>query len=158
MVCPMASGRRHAGGFAYVLVLVVLAIVALVATAAISLGATLARRSAEAQLLAVGGEIQSALASYREAGGAQGLGPKSLRDLLKDERFPAIRRHLRKIYADPMTGRVEWGVLKTADGSIVAVYSAAEGQPIKQTNFGPDRSHFEHASSYNKWTFGPPPQ
>ena len=158
MACLMASGRgRKGGGFAYLLFLVVLLVFTLLGTAAISVGATLARRSAEEQLLAIGGEMQNALVSYRAAGGAQGGGPKSLQDLLKDQRFPGIRRHLRKIYADPLTGKTGWGVLRAADGTIAAVYSLAEGQPIKQTNFGPNQYHFAQARSYSMWTFGPPP-
>lgn len=151
----MRSGKSAATarGFAYVLLLVAIAVVGLTASASLSLGAKMARRDAEQQLLAIGQEFQGALHSY--AGGS-GQGPRALEDLLKDPRSPGTRRHLRQLYADPLTGRAEWGTVKDAAGAVIGVYSLAEGQPIRQTEFEPALASFEAAESYAQWVFGLP--
>jgi hypothetical protein len=87
--------------------------------------------------------------AVRVAGG----GPRQLEDLLVDRRAGGVRRHLRKIYADPLTGRLEWGLVKHPDGSIAGVFSLAPGTPIKQGGFDAHRAAFESAKRYSDWTF-----
>ncbi len=96
----MRSGSQ--GGFAYLLLLIGVAIIGLTSAAAVNLGATVARRSAEDQLLAVGDEFRRALHSYAASGGDA---PKTLEALLPGSASPGVRRHLRKIYADPLPAR-----------------------------------------------------
>jgi type II secretory pathway pseudopilin PulG len=153
----MTSGnRRHRRGFAYVLLLVSLAIVGVAAASAVTMGSTMARRDAEEALLAVGEEFSTALASYRGAANVAAAGPRDLADLLRDPRFPGVRRHLRKLYADPMSGSDEWGLIHDPTGAIVAIYSRAPGRPIKQQGFGERHAGFANASSYADWRFGDP--
>lgn len=165
----MASGERGAGpqrGYAYLLLLVAVAVIGVAASSAVSLGAALARRDAEQQLLAIGSEFQQALRSYAgipvNAPPTTALmlapAPRTLDDLLKDPRSPSIRRHLRQLYFDPLTGKPEWGVVKDARGLIVGVYSLAEGQPIKRTDFDTylPAAAFENADRYAHWVFGLP--
>ncbi|MGC5833804.1 hypothetical protein LDP08_24995, partial [Ralstonia pseudosolanacearum] len=130
-------------------------------SAAIELGTTIARREAEQQLLDVGAEIQQALRSYAGLAptsiGAPGFhGPRSLEELLKDARTPGVRRHLRKLYADPLTGKPEWGLVTDSEGFILGVYSRADGKPIKQNGFDPRFASFEKADTYHQWVFGLP--
>lgn len=152
------SGRRQAG-FAYVLLLLAVALISIAATAAVGLGATMARRDAERELLAIGAEFQQALRSYAGVPvGAvpptMGQGPRALEDLLKDPRVPGIRRHLRQLYADPLTGKREWGLVMDAQGRIAGVHSLAEGKPIRQAGFEPQLAALENAESYRQWVFG----
>ena len=154
-----SDSARSQHGFAYLLLLIAVALIGLVASASISLGATIARRDAEQQLLAVGAEFQKALQSYAgvPAGAVtptSGRGPRSLDDLVKDPRTPGVRRHLRQIYADPLTGKAEWGLVTDSQGLIVGVYSLAEGKPIKRTGFEQGWLAFEEAESYANWVFG----
>ncbi|ROZ79738.1 type II secretion system protein [Ramlibacter sp. WS9] len=147
------------GGFAYVLLLLAVALISIAATAAVSLGATMARRDAERELLAIGAEFQQALRSYAgvPAGAVtptMGQGPRTLDDLLKDPRVPGIRRHLRQLYADPLTGKSEWGLVLDAQGRIAGVHSLAEGKPIRQLGFGPQFAALENADTYRQWVFG----
>jgi type II secretory pathway pseudopilin PulG len=158
----MRSGRRQ-GGFAYVLLLVTVTVIGVAASSAVVLGASLARRDAEQQLLAIGEEFQRALQTYAglPAGAAAGVaampgvhGPRTLDDLLKDPRSPGVRRHLRQLYADPLTGKQEWGMVRDADGHILGIYSLAPGRPIKRTEWPPQWAHFEEQESYAGWVFG----
>jgi type II secretory pathway pseudopilin PulG len=158
----MRNGRRRRprdSGFAYVLLLVAVALIGVAASSAISLGSTIARRDAEHQLLSIGAEYERALHSYAGAptvGGAPNTGqrPRSLEDLLKDPRTPGIRRHLRQVYPDPLSGKAEWGLITDAQGLIVGIHSLAEGKPLRRTGFDPQWAHFEEAESYGQWVFG----
>lgn len=149
--------RAHQGGFAYVLLLIAVAVIGIAAAALVSLGARMARRDAEAQLLDIGGEFEQALISYRSvAMGAQEQGPRNLEDLLRDPRRPAATRHLRQIYADPLTGQPQWGLVRAPGGGIVGVFSLAAGVPIRQAGFDAAHSGFADARTYADWVFQAP--
>jgi type II secretory pathway pseudopilin PulG len=161
MAETMRTGKRASSGFAYLLLLLAIALIGLAASASIQLGATIARRDAERQLIAVGLEFQVALRSYAgvpldAAIPIAAQGPRSLSDLLKDPRVPGLRRHLRQLYADPLTGREEWGLLRDSQGFILGVHSVAEGRPIQRTGFESQLVSFEDTNSYRQWVFGLP--
>ena len=146
-------------GFAYVLLLIIVATIGLLSASSLSIGSQVTRRDAERELLAIGNEFEQALKSYAAGGGnagslGRGVGPRSLQDLIKDPRFPGLKRHLRQIYADPLTGRAKWGLVIEPGGSIVGIYSSAEGIPIQRTGFEPGKDSFENATSYDNWVFG----
>lgn len=154
------TGQRQ-NGFAYILLLVSIAVIGIVASSSLSVGALVSRRDAEQNLLTVGMEFEQALRSYAGIPGKAinvpiARGPRTLEELLKDPRSPAVKRHLRQIYADPLTGKAEWGLVKDPAGFIVGVYSLAEGTPIKRTGFDGVQTHFEEATSYSGWAFGLP--
>jgi type II secretory pathway pseudopilin PulG len=154
-----ASAARAQSGFAYVLLLISVAVIGVMAAGAVSIGSTMARRDAEQQLLAIGTEFEAALRSYAGlsasvAAVSPGRGPKTLEDLLKDPRAPGVRRHLRQIYADPLTGKAEWGVTRDELGTIAGVHSLAGGTPIKQAGFSGRWEDFNDAASYRQWVFG----
>lgn len=141
---------RSQRGFSYLLLLAMVAATATVAAHGLRTGASLARREAELALLAHGGAFEAALQSH-------GARPRELRELLRDPRSPGVRRHLRSIPVDPISGRAEWGLLRDAQGGIVAVFSLAGGRPLKQNGFSGARAHFNGASSYAQWSFGAAP-
>ncbi len=149
----------RARGFAYLLLIIAVAVLSVAATAAVSAGAAFARRHAERELLAIGAEFRQALQSY--AGVPPGMvvppgarGPRSLDDLLRDPRLPGVRRHLRKLYADPLTGKSEWGLVTDPQGFIIGIHSLAEGSPLQRTGFDPTQAGFEDAPDYRHWVFG----
>lgn len=119
---------RPASGFTYLSLMILLAIIGLVSAASIKLGAIAARSAAERELLAIGEEYADALQSYAKAtpSGMSPL-PPSFKELLHDTRFPGMRRHLRKIYVDPMTGTAEWGLVYANGANSGATLGAASG-------------------------------
>lgn len=150
-----AGSRCRIGGFTYIGLLIMIAVIGVAATATLQLGAVVQRRAAEEELLAIGAEFRAALISYANATPAgQRRTPDTLEDLLKDARFPKPRRHLRKRYLDPLTGNDEWGIVLAPDGGgIAGIHSLSNAVPIKIANFAPPFRHFDGATSYREWVF-----
>lgn len=143
---------------AYLAILIAVAIVGALAAGSIQAGASLQRRAAEEELLFVGSQFQLAFKTYYETtpSGKRPY-PSDLGELLRDHRFPGIRRHLRKAYYDPLTGKSEWGVAEAPEGGIMGVYSLATETPIKLTGFPEQFSQLEGKTKYTDWIFGYPP-
>lgn len=159
-----AIGSRAAaqGGFTYLSVIVLVAIIGLVTATTLKVGSVLQRSRAERELLYIGAAFSDALQSYASATpSGQPTQPGSLRDLLKDPRFPGTRRHLRKIFVDPITGKAEWGLVRLGDaegkgdgkGGIVAVYSLSDARPVKVGNFPTRFQAFEGRAHISDWKF-----
>lgn len=158
---------RCCRGFSYLWLLIVVAVMGAGLASVVEVHQTTMRREQEAELLWVGRQFVAALQSYRAAtpsapGGApSGMQfdpqqyPASFDDLLKDPRYPGIRRHLRRLYADPVSGRVEWGVVRRG-GRIVAIHSLSAKAPIKRAAFEPGEEGFGSAEQYSGWVFAPP--
>ena len=121
-----------------------------------------AQREKEKQLLFVGNQFRQAIGSYYErTPGPAKLFPQSLEDLIEDKRHPMPQRHLRRIYADPITGKPDWGVIPGPDGGIMGVHSRSEERPLKTGGFAFRDSTFAETGRYSDWTFsyvpGSPP-
>lgn len=108
----------------------------------------------ERDLYWMGGQFAAALGSYAVAT-PPGLSsrPRELADLLRDDRGPAPRQHLRRLYVDPMTGKPDWAVVRAADGGIVGVHSRSRGQPLKRDGLWPVDPAFQAAGRYSDWVF-----
>jgi type II secretory pathway pseudopilin PulG len=152
--------RRHPatqgeGGFTYVGLIVLVAIIGLVGAATLKVDALLRRAAAEEELLEIGAAFSQALKSYAEATPrGQPTYPPSLQELLKDPRSPAIRRHLRKIFVDPMTGKAEWGIVHAgSDTGVLAVYSLSKAKPLKVANFDARFANLENRQHISEWKF-----
>jgi type II secretory pathway pseudopilin PulG len=92
-----------------------------IATAAIGpVWHTEVRRDKEEELLFRLGEYRRAIAQYRAA---RGRPPRELKDLLEDRGQLQIRRYLRKLYKDPITGKDDWKLDLIADrtGSVLGI-------------------------------------
>ena len=107
----------------------------------------------EKELLFIGDEYRKAIASYYESSpGAAKQFPQTLEDLLLDKRFPIIKRHLRKLYADPMARNKTWGLIKQQE-QITGIYSVSKLAPIKKSGFSSQYESFSTAIEYNEWKF-----
>lgn len=141
-------------GFTY------LAVILMVAMMGAGLGATgqvwrtAQQREKERELLFIGNEYQQAIGRYveRGPGGARRF-PRRLEDLLVDSRYPNIQRYLRKLYRDPMTGGLDWGLVRASDGGIAGVYSKSQDKPLKIAGFAPWDARLERAEKYSDWIF-----
>jgi len=140
-------------GFSYIsLLMFIAALGAGLAATAVS-WQTARQREQEAELLFVGGAFREAIALYyNRSPGENREFPKQLRDLIKDPRSPDVRRYLRRIYRDPMTGDAKWGTISARDGGIMGVYSLSPGKPIKRNGFG-GAHDFNAAGTYSEWKF-----
>lgn len=135
----MRTGRAGARGYSY---LAVLFLVALTAAGLAALGqawSTAAQRERERELLFRGGEIARAIAAYaRATPNPPEQYPRSLDDLVADHRGIKPRRHLRRVYEDPFTGKADWELVPEAaqPGSFGAVRSRSEQALLRE--YGPD--------------------
>ena len=150
--CPPPATKS--AGFAYLGLLIAIAIMGLVqASLAVAWHAD-ALREKEKELLFVGNQIRQALNLYYARSPAAALRqPLQLEDLLLDPRTPAHQRYLRKIYPDPITGKPEWGIIRGAGGEIHGVHSLSERKPLKQGGFARADKKFTGAQKYSEWVF-----
>lgn len=150
----MAPGARS-GGFTYIGLVVLLAILGLVAAAGMKTGSLMQRAAAEEELLEIGAAFSEALRSYAAATPkGQPQQPPNLEALLKDPRFPGVRRHLRRIFVDPVTGKAEWGVMANGDkAGVTGVYSLSAARPLKVGNFDARFLNFDNKERISDWKF-----
>lgn len=149
-----ARGRQSQGGFTYLAVILTVAMIGAGLGATGQVWSTVQQREREKELLFIGHQYQDALRRYVE-GGPGGLRrfPRRLEDLLSDNRYPGVRRYLRKIYRDPMTRSFDWGLVLAPDGGIAGVYSKSEATPLKTAGFAAWDARLENAKGYNEWLF-----
>ncbi len=150
---------RRAGretGFSYLWLLFLVAVIGVGLSVAAEVAVVAAQRDKEKELLAIGRQFRTAIARYYEAPGPRREYPTSLADLLQDPRTPQLRRHLRRIFVDPLTRQAEWGLVRVG-GRIVGVHSLSTQRPLKQDGFDADDSAFVGQQQYAQWIFTYPP-
>jgi type II secretory pathway pseudopilin PulG len=159
----MGTGKRATAGawsrergYTYLLVLFLVAGLGLFAAQAGVVWQAATQREREAELLAVGSEMAGAIAAYRDATPAgRPAWPTTLQQLVEDKRFPTPRRHLRRIYRDPLTGRAEWGLVREGD-AIVGIHSLSNLAPIRRHELSPALDDAaKSATRYSEWIFRP---
>jgi hypothetical protein len=147
----MRAGRQS--GFTYLALLLIVAAMGGGFAAYGELASRSMQREKEAELLFVGNEYRRAIGAYYESSPAgYKRYPKSLEALLKDDRFAFNRRHLRKLYRDPVTGGPMEGV-EAPEGGIMGVRSPSSAAPLKSGNFLPGNEAFEGAPTLADWQF-----
>lgn len=139
-------------GFSYVGLLILVAIAGVALAGAGQLWSTASKREREARLLFVGDEFRRAIGSCYECSPGVRQFPHLLEDLLEDRRLPAVRRHLPKIYMNPMTGSTEWGLIKNGN-AFLGVHGVSKDRPLKTVNFRPEDAGFEGSGAYTGWNF-----
>ena len=146
----MQTGKQRQHGSVFMGMLVTVAVVAVMLMETGTLWSSVLQRERELELLARGNEIRRAIGLYYKAGNAF---PKALEDLVHDRRQPTVKRYLRRVYADPLTGTTEWGVVPGPGDTIMGVFSQAKGTPFKQGNFAVINQSFTGQGSYQGWVF-----
>lgn len=157
------------GGFTYLGVLLLIAFMGAALGAVGEVWRTVQLREAERDLRFIGNEFRHAIGRYYESTPGQPKKfPRQLDDLLEDDRYPSIRRYLRRVYRDPITGRREWGLVAAPDGGIAGVHSLSTDEPFgfftagtapseagstgKMTQDGEPQKEDKKAR-YSDWTF-----
>lgn len=150
------SGCRHARGFSYIGVLIMVAMMGLALAAAGEIWHTAGKREKEQELLFVGDQFRRAIRQFHaNTPGKARRYPMHLEELLRDPRYPGTRRYLRRIYPDPMTGRAEWGLITGPAGEIFGVHSLSDETPLKQARFRLADRNLEGRAKYSDWVFMP---
>jgi type II secretory pathway pseudopilin PulG len=153
---PNTVARRFSqgGGFSYIGLLIFIALIGIALAGTGMVTRTESQREKERELLFVGSQFRHAIELYyeRSPGGAKQF-PQALEDLLIDKRYPATQRYLRRIYPDPMSGKLEWGLVKGPEDRIIGVYSMSEQAPRKRFDFPLVYRDFENKDHYKEWRF-----
>jgi type II secretory pathway pseudopilin PulG len=141
-------------GFVYLTALFAIAVIGISVSAYAVNWSHEAQREREQELLFIGAQFRKAIADYYEQSpGAVKRYPGKLDDLMFDSRYLTMKRHLRTIYADPMTGTKNWGIVQAPDGGVLGVYSLSDKTPIKIAGFDADEAEFANAKRYSDWRF-----
>ena len=153
-------------GFVYIWMLFAVTLLGVIMAGIGQVWQTKLQREKEQELLFVGEQFHKAIMSYyNNATGGPKQYPESLEDLLLDDRSSTPKRHLRKIFLDPMTNSFKWGLvtepapkqtteINLIDGAgIIGVYSRSKKVPIKVKNFPDEYANFSKAESYQDWQF-----
>lgn len=148
---PPADAR----GFTYLGLLFLVFLMGILAAVAASTWTFVGQREKEQDLLYVGREYRLAIERYRQAHSGQAQPyPVSLAQLLGDGERLQVRRYLRRLYFDPITGSDSWGIVRSAKGGIVGVHSLSERVPIRtRTLYADETIDFARAKSYRDWVF-----
>jgi type II secretory pathway pseudopilin PulG len=146
--------------FTYITALIFVMVIGITLTTGSAYWSTIMKREKEKELLFRGDQICRAIEGYYNSapGGGSKIYPASLKDLLKDSRYLATKRYLRKIFKDPMTKDGQWGLIQAPGGKIKGVYSLSKDHPLKTADFKKDYAVFEKAGIYSDWRFVYPPE
>lgn len=149
-----SDARRAQAGFTFIGLLYAVVLLGLALGAAGTTWSAVNRREREQQLLWVGGQYQRAIERYYSSG-PSGIReyPRDLVDLLEDRRDAVLKRHLRRPYLDPITGRAEWQLVRTPDGALIGVASTSTAEPLKKALFPAELKGFAGAACYCDWQF-----
>lgn len=156
----MRKLRRPEAGFTLLAVLAALLLLSLSLQGLMWVVSTQTQRDREMELLRIGTEIREAIGRYVESSpGEVRTWPPTLEALLDDRRSVALRRHLRRLYRDPVNRGGEWEVVRAPDGGVAGVHSLSNAQPIRTGGLELAQFGVEPASRYSGWVFvyTPPP-
>jgi type II secretory pathway pseudopilin PulG len=160
---PERTGRRmrsgnpaNQGGFGWLVVLAALALASAGASVVAARWADETSRWREQELLRVGNLYARALAAYRQASpGSERRFPSELSQLLQDDRFVGTRRHLRELYPDPTTGRVDWVLVRDGRGDIEGLRSRSAATTWARVPLHLADTDLAAAQRTMDWTFRP---
>ena len=149
--------RRHdisQAGFTLLAALAALFFMALATQQVMAVVSLQAQREREAELIHIGVAYRQAIGRYYEAApGSQKTWPPTLEALLDDQRSVTLKRHLRRIYADPITREAKWGIVLAPGGGIVGVFSLSDAAPVRAGGRELEEAGLGAASQYRDWKF-----
>lgn len=148
--------RSGQSGFTYLMVMALVAMLALSLSVVGPRWADETQRDREQELLKVGALYAQAIKSYYDASpGSLKQYPPDLQSLLVDTRFVGMRRHIRRLYSDPLQPTRPWGVIHGEDGRLRGVFSQDERTPFRRVSLQSDLLDLSAANRYSQWLFSP---
>ena len=145
--------RYKSSGFAMMIVITGLLVTSIFLMVTIPPARVERQQLREAELMFAGQAIQSAIESYAKPSGNAAIElPRNFDDLLFDTRGQVPRRHLRRVYIDPMSRSTDWGLI-LQDDRLLGVYSKSMAAPLKKVGFTTDHLSFTGAATYSQWRF-----
>lgn len=151
---PQCIGLPYQQGFTLLAALAAMFFLALATQQVMVSVSQQAQREREAELLRIGSEFVRAIGTYYESSpGTVKTWPPSLEALMDDRRFVVLRRHLRRVYPDPITRTDAWGIVPASDGGIAGVYSRSAMQPIRSAGRELAELGLTEAAHYSDWKF-----
>lgn len=120
----MASGDGERG-FTYLGALLLVAVSGAALAAFAGAWSHAREREKQAELRWVGGQFRQAIGLYYERSPGVKRYPERLEDLVEDKRFLTTQRYLRRVYADPVTGKADWELIPAPAGGMMGVRSRA---------------------------------
>lgn len=118
----MRTGRPRQHGFTYLAVIVMVAMIGVLLAAQGLIWSSFKRSEDIEQLDFAGNEIRRAIGSYYEQS-PRGIRsyPRRVEELLRDDRFTVPKRHLRRLYRNPLTNEADWKWIPAPDGGFMGV-------------------------------------
>ncbi|MFQ6332710.1 type II secretion system protein [Methylophilus sp. 3sh_L] len=154
----MQCGSR-AQGFILIGMFMLIMLSGLILSEAATRWQTQVLREREQELIKVGLAYRDAIGRYyNQTPGVVKTFPPTLEALYNDERFPTPRRHLRKLYLDPITQAEGWGVLTAPSGGIMGVYSLSYKEAYKTKGYRGALQYLNDKRTYGEWYFVYVPQ
>ena len=150
---PGDTGRSTQKGFTYLTVLFGLAVFGIGLAALGESWSELSRRDREQELIWIGKEYVRAIRSYYNNSPGEKRYPERLQDLLEDQRMVDGRRHLRKLYADPVNPSGSWGLVRGNDGGIMGIYSTSDQSTLRRQVIRVPDAPTIAGARYAEWRF-----
>jgi type II secretory pathway pseudopilin PulG len=121
LILVLFSKGKQSGGV-YILVLLSVAIAGATLAGGAELWSARQRSQQLAELDWIGEQYRLAIGSYYEASpGSVKTYPSSLQDLVLDKRYLSLRRHLRRLYENPISGQRDWAEVSAEGGGIKGI-------------------------------------
>ncbi|HCT41123.1 MAG TPA: type II secretion system pseudopilin PulG [Moraxellaceae bacterium] len=153
----MARGLRTGkpqGGFAYIWILMALTLLGLGLGRALEVYHHELQREKEEQLLYIGNQYRLAIESYYNTSpGMLKRYPLKLENLILDTRMVSIKRHIRALQKDPITGSIAWGLIRNRQGEIIGIHSLSKKQPVRLAHLDGAHPYLNEAESLSDWVF-----
>ena len=149
--------RKRGRGFTYLGLMFLIALMGMAAAMASAVWSTTQRRDNERELVFTGRQFAAAIERYRKRSvDPARLYPRSLQELVLDDRGGQVHHHLRRIFVDPLTGSAQWGLIRLPDGGIIGVHSESERAPFERGFVMADFPVPKDSRSYQDWRFVAP--
>lgn len=131
-------------GFTYLALMLATLVISIMTAVAVPVWVTVLKRDREDELLFRLKQYRTAIQLYRGDAHSNHFNkyPKELEDLLDDHTSAVPKRYLRRLYPDPITGKMDWALEREAppggpsssltQGGITDVRSSNDAKAIKK--------------------------